>query len=241
MSHSHSDHTHTHDHHDFKQANEEHFDKAAPNVEHEHPYARELGIKNVEAMRETYPDLFDKERTEVLDFACGTGLVSQALRPYVKSIVGVDISQGSVDIYNKQAADMGFADQMKAVRAELKGEPGELDGRKFDLITCCLSYHHMPDIDEVTRALAFFLKPGGSLLVIDIKAAPEGKVLFPERYHHVVPQKHGLSVETMRKTFEGAGLVDLAFKDLEWGVQLLPDVPPPVGFLARGVKPAGGA
>lgn len=65
-------------------------------------------------------------------------MFSQALRPYVKSIVGADISQASVDVYNKQAADQGFASEMKAVRAELKGEPGEpgeLGGTKFDLIT----------------------------------------------------------------------------------------------------------
>ena len=62
-------------------------------------------------------------------------MFSQALRPYVKSIVGADIIQASVDVYNKQAADQGFASEMKAVRAELKGEPGELGGTKFDLIT----------------------------------------------------------------------------------------------------------
>lgn len=62
------------------------------------------------------------------------GLVSQALRPYVKHILGVDISQGSVDVYNKYAADNGLASEMHAVCAELKGAPGELDGAQFDVI-----------------------------------------------------------------------------------------------------------
>ena len=53
----------------------------------------------------------------------------------MKHIVGVDISQGSVDIYNKKAAEQGFSSEMEAVCAVLKGEPGELGGAKFDLIT----------------------------------------------------------------------------------------------------------
>ncbi|KAI0373157.1 S-adenosyl-L-methionine-dependent methyltransferase [Pilatotrama ljubarskyi] len=225
--------------HDFAQANKAHFDEHAGKLEEEHPYARELGVITVNTMREHYPSLFDKEHTEVLDYACGIGLVSQALRPYVEHILGVDISQGSVDLFNKQAADKGFASEMKAVVGPLKGEPGERDGKKFDVIICCAAYHHMVSIEETTRILAFFLKPGGSLLVTDLKAAPDGRVLVPETHHHLVPHKHGLTEETMRKTFEEQGLTNFGFNsmpapefmakmfgaDLQW-------------FLARGVKPA---
>ena len=64
-----------------------------------------------------------------------TGLVSEPLSQYVKSIVGVDISQVSVDRYNARAAQLGFApEKMKAVCVELKGESGELDGAKFDVV-----------------------------------------------------------------------------------------------------------
>ena len=38
-----------------------------------------------------------------------------------------------VDLYNKTGEDGGFSG-MKAIRAELKGEDGELDGQKFDVI-----------------------------------------------------------------------------------------------------------
>ena len=63
------------------------------------------------------------------------GLVSEPLSQYVKSTVGVDISHVSVDRYNARAAQLGFApEKMKAVCVELKGEPGELDGAKFDVV-----------------------------------------------------------------------------------------------------------
>lgn len=63
------------------------------------------------------------------------GLVSLPLVPYVKSILGVDISQGVVDKYNKRAIGQGFdPTKMSAVRFELKGVEGELDNKKFDVI-----------------------------------------------------------------------------------------------------------
>ena len=63
------------------------------------------------------------------------GLLSEPLSEHVKSIVGVDISQGSVDLYNARAAQLARTpEEMKAICKELKGEPGELDGAKFDLI-----------------------------------------------------------------------------------------------------------
>lgn len=103
----------------------------------------------MEAIRKEYA--FDKDVTNVMEYACGTGLeffskqllkaynrlglVSGNLAPYVKSILGVDISQGVVDLFNKRFADKD-ADQkrFRALRAELKGEDGELDNEKFDVI-----------------------------------------------------------------------------------------------------------
>lgn len=105
---------------------------------------------------------------------------------------------------------------------------------------CSAAYHHFANIDTVTRALAFFLKPGGALLVTDMKAAPDGAVLVPETYHHVVPHRHGMTEERMRTTFESAGLGEFALKDMQ-PVRMAPDAPEIMWFVARGVKPAEGA
>ncbi|KAI5984005.1 hypothetical protein EDD15DRAFT_2312577 [Pisolithus albus] len=42
-----------------------------------------------------------------MDFACGTGLISRELAPHAKSIVGVDISQNMVDMYNLSVHNQG--------------------------------------------------------------------------------------------------------------------------------------
>lgn len=60
-------------------------------------------------------------------------MVSKQIIPHAKSILGVDVSQGMVDLYNEAGQKEGF-EGMKAVRADLKGEDGELGGRKFDVV-----------------------------------------------------------------------------------------------------------
>jgi hypothetical protein len=63
------------------------------------------------------------------------GLISSQLAPHTASIVGVDISQGMVDLYNRRVSNQGITpDEMKAVCVELRGVPGELDDAKFDVI-----------------------------------------------------------------------------------------------------------
>lgn len=59
--------------------------------------------------------------------------MSKQIIPKAKSILGVDVSQGMVDLYNETGRKEGFSG-MKAVCVELKGESGELDGQKFDVI-----------------------------------------------------------------------------------------------------------
>ena len=59
--------------------------------------------------------------------------MSKEIAPYANSILGVDVSQGMVDLYNETGRKEGF-ETMKAVCADLKGREGELDGRKFDVI-----------------------------------------------------------------------------------------------------------
>lgn len=66
-------HTHTHGH-DFTSANKAYFDEHADKLEEMHPEWREMARKEVEAMRNEWPELLNKERTVVLDFACGTGM-----------------------------------------------------------------------------------------------------------------------------------------------------------------------
>lgn len=99
--------------HDYVLANKAYFDaEALKSGDHDHPQKVQLAKRVCNAIRKIYPGLLDEDTTEVMDFACGTGmwlvvickvvrsrtqgLVSRELCSYVKSIVGVDISRNAV-------------------------------------------------------------------------------------------------------------------------------------------------
>ncbi|KAH8100334.1 S-adenosyl-L-methionine-dependent methyltransferase [Cristinia sonorae] len=194
----------------FIGSNAEHFDNMAEAYE-KMPQAQELARRISTVMRETYPALFDEDKTEMLDYGCGPGLTSRELSPYVKTIVGVDISQAMIDLFNLRVANQGIPpEEMRAVKIELKGEEGELDGAKFDLIIVVAAYHHFADVKETTRMLTGFLKPGGSLLIADILDDGTGKKPMDD-FKHVVPHTAGFSEEGMKALLEGAGLREFGF------------------------------
>jgi SAM-dependent methyltransferase len=124
------------------------FDKTAAQYDEE---AKIDVTRTVEKIRGVYS--FDPECTSMLDFACGTGscsnllysllrtdaicigLVSRMREPYTRKIVGVDISQGMVDVYNARMAERGVPSEraLGAIRDVLK-EPFQTGWQTYDVI-----------------------------------------------------------------------------------------------------------
>jgi len=232
-----------HDHQgpeNYASANREHFDKHAHQAD-DLPGVQELARKITDAIKDSCTSSFDENSSTVLDYACGTGLISRGLVPNVKSIVGVDISQGMVDQYNQRVEkEVIPAHKMKAIRAELKGESSELDGAKFDLAICSMAFHHFSSISDHAKIISFFLKPGGSLVVIDIfkKDSPAGAhdPVVPAEFHRIAAHHDGFSESDMRAMFEGpAGLTQFEFS-VKMDVSVMGhDM---TLFLAKGSKPS---
>lgn len=78
--HAHCNHEHPHHHSDqdtqaiFAKANAEHYDTVWAKKCDDNPFFQSFGKNLAEAITKVYP--FDKERTKVLDYACGTGTFS---------------------------------------------------------------------------------------------------------------------------------------------------------------------
>jgi len=150
-------HSHTHGH-DYLKANADFFDSEP--IE-EWPHAEAASVRTVKAIRETVN--LDKDKTTLLEFGCGAGrpgnfaiiqqsadsrcagLVSGKLIPYVKQIVGVDISQRSIDAFAERFKKLSIPlEQARAVKIELKGDENELDGQKFDIVIVSQLNHITP-------------------------------------------------------------------------------------------------
>jgi cyclopropane fatty-acyl-phospholipid synthase-like methyltransferase len=74
--------------------------------------------------------------------------MSRLLAPHAKEIVGVDVSQGMVDQFNKRVEEENISrEAVYAVRAELKDDESELDGKKFDLIVVSCNVTGLPQLE----------------------------------------------------------------------------------------------
>jgi len=101
-------------------------------------------------------DCFDKR---VLDFGCGTGLVSLELD--AKEILGVDLSCEMVKIFNKKAQILGK--NAKAICEDVKNV-----NNKFDVIVSSMVFHHIENIKEMLRILSEKLNSNGKLFIADL-------------------------------------------------------------------------
>ncbi|KAK1671943.1 S-adenosyl-L-methionine-dependent methyltransferase [Colletotrichum godetiae] len=166
----------------------------------------------------------------LLDYACGTGLISRALAQFTTHCVGIDISENMVAAYNARAENQGLTtDEMHAYQGNLTdpsdpspaafASDGGNDGgrfRDFDVAGVGLGFHHFEDPDLSARRLVERLRPGGVFIILDF--------LPHEKMDHALPaahtvMHHGFSEERMRSIFEQAGAGgDFRMEELGSGV-----------------------
>lgn len=103
---------------------------------------------------------------DVLDFGCGTGLLTFALQPFVNSITGVDSSQGMLDIFRKKAKEQNLQNA-KAEFVDL--EKGDVMRGSFHLIVSSMTLHHIKNISSLFKQFHSLLLPAGQLAVADLE------------------------------------------------------------------------
>ncbi|KAI1300483.1 S-adenosyl-L-methionine-dependent methyltransferase [Xylaria venustula] len=170
-----------------------------------------------------------KREVRLLDYACGTGMMSRALAPYTTQCIGVDISEKMVAAYNATAEKQGLSpDEMHAVLGDLASatiDEALLSPElfNFDIAVVGGGFHHFGDPELAARRLVERLKPGGVLLIWDFlphspphrhhqdhhhdghaeKKGEEGKETGHDVYHSVM--HHGFSEARMQEIFTAAG------------------------------------
>lgn len=97
----------------------------------------------------------------VLDFACGTGLVTLRLAPCAAHILGIDISPGMADIAREKILTQHISN-VEIVNAGLFSpflEPGS-----FDTVTAFNVLLYLPDLSAALARIRELLRPGGMFL-----------------------------------------------------------------------------
>lgn len=178
----------------------------------------------------------------MLDVATGTGdfaiLAAKMLGP--ESLLGVDISEGMLDVGRKKVLQGGLANIVKFQKDDCMAL--SLDDDQFDAITVAYGVRNFPDLDKGLSEMRRVLKKNGRLVIIELTAPRR----FPMRqlfwlYSHafmplvgwmISKDKHAYSYlpatmeafpqgEEMQKILEKAGYRDVAFKRFTFGLSTM--------------------
>lgn len=115
-----------------------------------------------EAIRSAVPL---RDDMNVLEYGCGTGLLSFPLQTELGHITLADTSAGMLTVLREKIAASGVRN-MKPVRIDLLHDP--LPAERFDLIYSMLTLHHIADTDGILAAFHALLVPGGYLCIADL-------------------------------------------------------------------------
>ena len=116
---------------------------------------------------------------QVLDLACGTGLVSEQIAPLIGDsgkIVGLDFNPIMLEVARKR--DLGGANA-EWIEASAVSIP--LPDNSIDVVYCQQGFQFFPDRAEAAAEIRRVLKPGGSLAVsvwASVDEFPVWKALF---------------------------------------------------------------
>ena len=126
--------------------------------------AHDVGAAIINAIKLT-------KNMEVIDFGCGTGLLTLKLQPFVKNITGVDNSPGMLGMLESKVE----AHQLANVRTQhVDFEKGHRIDGLYDLIVSSMVLHHIPESLAVFKEWFSLLRPNGQVCFADLDSEDGG-------------------------------------------------------------------
>lgn len=104
------------------------------------------------------------KKYSVMEFGCGTGLISFNLVEKFENITLIDSSKGMIDVV-KEKIEKYEVDNMKPYAIDLFNE--EII-EKFDLIYTSMVLHHIQDISGLANKFYTLLNDSGQVIIVDL-------------------------------------------------------------------------
>jgi 2-polyprenyl-3-methyl-5-hydroxy-6-metoxy-1,4-benzoquinol methylase len=102
---------------------------------------------------------------DVLEFGCGTGLLTLRLGALVHSVTGVDSSQGMLGVIRAKIENQHLTN----VKAEyLDLEKGDVLQGSYDVVVCSMTLHHVKEIKPLLGQFYNVIAPHGYLCIADL-------------------------------------------------------------------------
>ena len=106
-----------------------------------------------------------KPDMDILDFGCGTGLVTFPLNPRVHSITGVDSSKGMLEVFESKV-QRDQVDNVRTIHLDLA--KGDTVSGRYHVIISSMTFHHVKDIQSLLEQFHRILPPGGHIAITDL-------------------------------------------------------------------------
>jgi len=152
---------------------------------------------SIALIREAQPDM----TMRVLDFGCGTGLVTLGLAPLVREVIAADSSQGMLEQLAGKLADAGISNVMPFL---IPHDGAETLPKPVNLVVSSMTMHHIADVSSLIKRFQNILTPGGQLGIADLDAEDGSFHDDPTGIEH-----HGFSSEEMEHLFCEAGFCEV--------------------------------
>lgn len=189
----------------------------------------EQRVKRAEVISTEIESYMGSGPLEVMEFGCGTGLISFNLRDKIANFLLLDSSEAMINevkqkIANEQATNVEtYCGEIETLNTE----------KKFDVIYTSMTCHHIKDIQSTLNLLTSFLKKNGKLVIVD---------LLPDdgTFHRLNPDfegHHGFTVEEMTTMLKKAGLNDILGRKFYSGYKTIEEMNHPYSlFSIYGIK-----
>jgi SAM-dependent methyltransferase len=102
---------------------------------------------------------------EVLDFGCGTGLLTMNLRSLVGTITGADTSPGMLGELRQKVQSQDNVELFLLTQEDGCGLKGT-----YDLIVSSMTLHHVRELAPLFRSFRDHLRTGGKVALADLDA-----------------------------------------------------------------------
>jgi 2-polyprenyl-3-methyl-5-hydroxy-6-metoxy-1,4-benzoquinol methylase len=98
-----------------------------------------------------------------LDAGCGTGLHTDLLAERCDEVVAVDLSAPMLTYASRHRPHSNVRYELRDLHDVTPGDDGP-----FDLVLSAYTLHHVPDLTAALLHLRSLLRPGGTILVVDV-------------------------------------------------------------------------
>jgi predicted TPR repeat methyltransferase len=169
------------------------------------------------------------EQADMLELACGAGVMASFMAGYVRQVTGIDLTPAVLQKAVALAKEAGRANA-RFLLGDVTCLP--FPDATFDLATCTAAFHHFDQPEQVLAEVARVLRPGGKFCAIDVTTSemPREQETHQQMERLRDPSHTtNLTPSTWRQLVQKAGLevtgMDIApsHRDLEGWLTVCPE------------------